>query len=204
MVWLLSQLNPSIPLLGAGVVSDVMRVAWDLSAGETLFQAPQAVGVALNFCGMGLFVSTLSRRARYSVVIVALLVALAMLLKWMTAAMLLKPQAAVHWLGPETLVGLAIGSVFLLMLLAIPLRPRSYFAAVIILAGALMSKLAGTYASLSSVLRLFNWPYGQLLNFTGLTLYLNEIWPLAALIFLLIYIERQRALDGALRMRDRL
>ena len=55
----------------------------------------------------------------------------------------------------------------------------------------------GDGLALREVLRLFDWPYGQLLQFTGLTLYLNEVWPLAALIFLFAYWWRQRSAETA-------
>ena len=117
---------------------------------------------------------------------------IAFFLKLFAAHALLRPQVAAHWHSEETLTGLAIGVGVLVPLSFLRLDRRIYIAAIFILAGGMLSKMAGSYPSLSEVLRLFDWPYGQLLHFTGLTLYLNEIWPLMATIFLFWYGWRQR------------
>ncbi|MEO6023644.1 MAG: VanZ family protein [Burkholderiales bacterium] len=200
-VWLISQLNPSIPFFGAGVVTDSTPPfddEYDYEYGtQPHADVPFALGTALNFCGLGLFVTTLMRNRFQALVAVQVLLGLAFSLKLTAAHALLRPQVVTEWHSDETLAGLAAGFVILLPLCFVRLNRRIYLAAVLILAGGLLSKLAGSYASLREVLRLFDWPYGQLLHFTGLTLYLNEVWPLAALIFLFAYWWRQRSAERA-------
>jgi hypothetical protein len=124
---------------------------------------------------------------------VPVLTGTAFCLKLFAAQVLLRPQVAAHWQSGETLTGLAIGVVALMPLSFVRLNLRIYLSAVLILAGGMLSKMAGSYTSLREVLRLFDWPYGQLLHFTGLTLTLHEIWPLMALIYLFWYWWRQRS-----------
>ena len=191
-VWLISQLNPSIPFFGAGVVTDFPPSYGDGYDGQPPSEIPFAVGTALNFCGLGLFVATLMHTRTLVLAAVPVLTGIAFCLKLFAAHALLRPQVAAHWHSEETLTGLAIGVVVLVPLSFLRLDRRIYVAAILILAGGMLSKIAGSYPSLSEVLRLFDWPYGQLLHFTGLTLYLNEIWPLLATIFLFWYGWRQR------------
>ncbi len=47
-----------------------------------------------------------------------------------------------------------------------------------------MSKMTSIYDAFDETLRLFDWPYGQLANFASLTRYLNEIWPLLVVLYL--------------------
>ncbi|MDQ3259854.1 MAG: VanZ family protein [Pseudomonadota bacterium] len=191
-LWLISQLNPSIPFFGAGVVTEIPPSYGEGHDAAPVSEIPFALGTALNFCGLGLFVLTLMRSRSHALVAVQVLTGVALCLKLFAAYLLLRPQVAAHWHSDETLTGLAIGFVVLLPLSFVRLNLRIYLAAVLILAGGMLSKMAGSYTSLREVLRLFDWPYGQLLHFTGLTLYLHEIWPLVALIFLFWCWWRQR------------
>jgi VanZ family protein len=194
-VWLISQLNPSIPFFGAGVVTDTMRGYDEGFDYQPVPDTPFALGTALNFCGVGLLVTTLLRVRSHALVFVQVLTGVAFCLKLVAANTLLRPEISAQWHSEETLTGLAIGFVALLPLSFLQLSLRIYLAAVLILAGGMLSKMAGNYVALSDMLRLFDWPYGQLLQFTGLTLYLNEIWPLVALIFLFWYWLRQQMID---------
>ena len=191
-IWLISQLNPSIPFFGAGVVTDFPPSYGDGFDGQPPSEIPFVVGTALNFCGLGLFVAALMHTRTLALAAVPVLTGIAFCLKLFAGYALLRPQVSANWHSEATLTGLAIGVVVLAPLSFLQLNRRIYVAAIFILAGGMLSKMAGRYTSLSEVLRLFDWPYGQLLHFAGLTLYLNEIWPLLAAIFLFWYSWRQR------------
>jgi VanZ family protein len=201
VVWLFSQLNPSVPFLGAGTVHEEAQVIFT-DYGEPS-EAPFALGTALNLCGVGMLVGTLARERLTGLAITQALVALAFCLKVLAAEILLKPAVIAEWRSHDTLIGLAAGSLLLLGLSAVPARWRTHVAAIVILAGAIMTKLAGHYGSTTEVLRLFAWSHGQLLNFAGLTLYLNEIWPILTLLFLIALLIRQRHAAPASAVADR-
>jgi VanZ family protein len=190
-LWFITQLNPSIPFLGAGNVINMLMEPWNNRADAAALWIPQAAGMALNFCGIALFISLLVQRALKPAWFAAVVLALALVIKTIAAVLLLKEPLIPHWLGRETIAGLAGGVVLLLIFSSLRRRQRLIVAGLIILAGGVMSKLAAIYDSPSEILRVFKWPYGQLLNFTSLTQFINEAWPLAALVYL-IYAHRHQ------------
>jgi VanZ family protein len=190
-LWFITQLNPSIPFLGAGNVISMLLEPWKSRADAAALWIPQAAGMALNFCGIALFISLLIQRALKPAWFAVGVLALALLIKSVAAVMLLKEPLIPNWLGRETLAGLIGGVVLLVMFSSLRRRQRLIVAGLIILAGGVMSKLAAIYDSPNEILRVFKWPYGQLLNFTSLTQFINEAWPLAALVYL-IYAHRHQ------------
>jgi VanZ family protein len=190
-LWFITQLNPSIPFLGAGNVMNMLLEPWNNRVDAAAFWIPQAAGMALNFCGIALFISLLIQRKLKPAWFAVGVLALALLIKTVAAVMLLKEPLIPNWLGRETIAGLAGGVVLLLLFSSLRRRQRLIVAGLIILAGGVMSKLAAIYDSPNEILRVFKWPYGQLLNFTSLTQFINEAWPLAALVYL-IYAHRHQ------------
>ena len=87
------------------------------------------------------------------------------------------------------------------ILLFMPLRKigrlgRIYLAFVLILAAALFSKIFGAYSAVDEFLRLFRWPHGQLASFATLTRFIHELWPFAAVVFLVaLFLHVRRAGD---------
>jgi VanZ family protein len=190
-LWFITQLNPSIPFLGAGNVINMLLEPWNSRADAASLWIPQAAGMALNFCGIALFVSLLIQRSLKPALFAVAVLALALLIKTAAAVMLLKEPLIPHWLGRETISGVVGGIVLLLIFSSLRRRQRLIVAGLIILAGGVMSKLAAIYDSPTEILRVFKWPYGQLLNFTSLTQFINEAWPLAAVAYL-IYAHRRQ------------
>jgi VanZ family protein len=183
VLWLIAQLNPALPFFGAGNIGGEGRPQ------EPMFL--QWVGVGLSICGFGLFVSALMHSASLRVTLV--LLSIALWLKFAMASMLLQPHFAEEWLSVGRVAGLTGG-----LLLFVPLRKRArpmrvYLALVTILAGALFSKIFGAYSPVDELLRLFRWPHGQLGSFATLTRFLHELWPVAAIAFLVaLFIHERR------------
>jgi hypothetical protein len=118
---------------------------------------------------------------------------LALWLKFATASMLLQPHFAEEWLSAGRVAGLAGGLMVFVPLRRLPRPVRIYLALLLILAGALFSKIFGAYAPVDEFLRLFRWPHGQLGSFATLTRFLHELWPLATIAFLIALFFRERA-----------
>jgi len=190
LVWLFVQLNPSIPFFSAGNIVDTLTAAWDETYSAPWFALPQTIAVALNVAGFGLFASTLLRPRVRPMPLVLGLLASGLALKLMAAGVLLKRPLMLEWLSGETLAGLAVGIAVIWPLARRGLRARSYAAAMLILAGGVLAKLAAIYDGFPAILALFAWSYGQLFNFASLTLFLNEFWPLAALACLFVMFVR--------------
>ena len=205
VIWLAAQLNPAIPFFEAGMLAFT-----DANAGETLnpngvalngglpnaydplILLPQVVGVALNVTAFALFVSLLTHPSRHRILHIMGILGAGFLAKLAMASMLLKTPQLVSSLSPATVIGVTSGLCIYLFFSGIRFRWRAFWAALFVFAGGVMVKLASVYAALDQALRLFNWPYGQLANFAGLTSWLNEIWPLAALVFLaIVFVSNQ-------------
>lgn len=185
VLWLIAQLNPALPFFGAGNIAP----ADDAAAS---FSVLESSGVALGVCGFGLFVSAILRGEQGSLRVTLVLLSIALWLKFLGASFLLQPHLTEDWVTSGRFVALAAGLAALAPLRRIPRAGRTYVAILAILAGDLLSKIFGAYSPLEELLRLFRWPYGQLANFTTLTRFVHELWPFAALTFLVALFLRDR------------
>jgi VanZ family protein len=184
-LWLIAQLNPTLPFFGAGNIA---------APGEALAYggALDAVSVALAIAGFGLFVSAILRGEAGTLRVTLVLLSAALWLKFLAASVMLQPNFAQEWVTSARFAGLAAGVLLLAPLRRLPRAGRLYLAILVLLAGALLSKIFGAYSALDELLRLFRWPYGQLGSFTTLTRFLHELWPFAALTFLTALFLRDR------------
>jgi VanZ family protein len=198
-IWFVAQLNPAIPFFEAGLISPTDPTNIDpalntaISAYDPLVLLPQAVGVALNVCAFALFVSLILHPKKSVSFNIGVVLIAGLLAKLTMAALLLKAPLIAASLSPATVIGLTSGLLFFLFFSRVGYRWRAFWATLFVFAGGVMTKLSSVYSALDETLKLFNWPYGQLANFTSLTRWLNEIWPLAALLFLAtIFIRTKR------------
>ena len=183
MLWLLAQLNPALPFFGAGDIA---------AEGGVEVAILQNAAVALSICGFGLFVSALMNAPTGSLRVSLVLLSAALWLKFLAATVLLKPHFSADWVSLGRLAGLAAGIAAFVPLRRLPRPGRLYLALLAILAGALFSKIFGVYSPREEFLRLFEWPHGQLGSFATLTRFLHELWPFAALVFLIALFLRER------------
>ena len=183
MLWLLAQLNPALPFFGAG------NIGGDPAGDPGVLQW---VAVGLSICGFGLFVSALMQIASGSLRVTLVLLSVALWLKFAAASMLLQPHFSEEWLSTGRVAGLVGGLVAFVPLRRMPRLGRIYLALLLILAGALFSKIFGAYSPVEEFLRLFRWPHGQLGSFATLTRFLHELWPVAAMVYLIALFFRER------------
>ena len=183
MLWLLAQLNPALPFFGAGNIGGEAHVETGIL---------QGIAVGLSICGFGLFISSLVQLPTGSLRVTLVLLSVALWLKFAMASVLLQPHFAEEWLSAGRIAGLAGGIAFFVPLRRMPRLGRIYLALVMILAGALFSKIFGAYSPVEDFLRLFRWPHGQLGSFATLTRLLHELWPVAAIIFLIALFFHER------------
>lgn len=185
ILWLIAQLNPALPFFGAGNIGGG-------DAGVVQMAILQWGAVALSLCGFGLFVSTLVRGNQGALRATLVLLSVALWLKFLGASLVLQPHFSDEWVSGGRAAGLAIGLLAFVPLRRLARAGRVYLALVMILAGALFSKIFGAYSALDEFLRLFRWPHGQLASFATLTRFLHELWPFAALVFLIALFLRER------------
>jgi VanZ family protein len=194
-VWMLSQVNPGIPLFAA-TFDPSLELAPDLAG--TLLQAAQS---AFNVIGVGLFLALLLRQRRTLGAAVLVLVAVALALKGIAAALLLKSAAWVLWLQPGTSLGVAAGALVLMLAIWLPHAVRTTLCAIALLSSLVAPLLVPDLWRARAPLALFDWPYGHLLNFNRLTHAVLVIWPMLASAYLLWLAGQpgwgQRASHGA-------
>ena len=193
VIWLLAQINPSVPFFEAGNMVNRLTASWRINPYDPLFLIPQIVGVGLNVCGFALFISILLKSGVRAIYVVAIVLALGLGLKLIAAGLMLKAPLLENWLGPASVLGLALGLFAALPLFSLQRHVRVFIALLLVFAGGLMSKMASIYDGFDAMLRLFDWRHGQLSNFARLTRYLHEVWPLMVLAFLAYCYVRRRA-----------
>ena len=180
-LWLTAQCNPGISLFAVnfepGLPGAVNAVTAAPDMASTMLEAAQS---ALQLVGMGLFLALLLRDRRHIGGAVLLLIGIALMAKGLAAWLLLKPAAWEAWLKPGVAIGIAAGSLALLLVAFMP-RPVQVAACAVALLSSLLLPFAGTdLGSMPAPLTLFNWRYGHLLNFNGLTHTVLLVWPIAA------------------------
>jgi hypothetical protein len=184
-LWMLAQLNPALPFFGAGDVGGQERIEIAILLW---------LSVAMAICGFGLFVSTLLKGEHGTLRVTLVLLSIALWLKFAAAPLLLQPHFSADWLNEGRIAGLTVGLLALVPLRRVARPGRIYLGLVLILAGALFSKIFGAYSPVEAFLRLFRWPHGQLGSFATLTRFLHELWPFAAVVFLsAIFVHDRRS-----------
>ena len=186
VLWLAAQVNPGIPLFSVTFDPEPGRL---LAAASTPPESAaiviEAAESAFQMLGVGLFLALLLRERRYVGGAALLLVGAAALVKGIAAAVLLKPAAWENWLTPGVSLGVAAGSLLLSMAIWVPRPAQVTLAAVALLSSLLATVFAPDLVYASAPIRLFNGPYGHLLNFNGLTHTVLLLWPAVASVFLL-------------------
>ena len=178
-LWLVAQANPGIPLFATTYdpAREPVAAAATVDFAAALLEAAES---ALQMLGVGLFVALLVRERRHVGAAVVALIVAALLLKGGAAAVMLKPAVWEGWLRPGLSTGVAAGALLLLFAIALPRPAMIAVCAVALLSSVGVPLFATDLVGASAPLTLFNWRYGHLLNFNGLTRTVMLVWPLAA------------------------
>ena len=189
-LWVIAQLNPALPFFEAGTIgAEGDELPWQV---EWPLLILQVIAVALSVCGFGLFASVLLKGPEGALRFTILLLTIALWLKFAAGSLMLKPHFSADWVNEARVIGMAAGLLIFIPVRNFPRAGRIYLAIVLVLAGALFARMIGDYSPLDDLVRLFNWPHGQLMTFASLTRYLHEVWPLLVLGFLIALFIRSR------------
>ena len=186
-LWFVSQLNPSLPLLGIVFFSD------GLNPVVHRFSLIGSLSVMCNFVSIGLLLMLLMRTAKAAFIATLVLLSATSVIKLLAAAVLLKPEALLQWLTAESVVGIGYGLFIVSASLLLAIRQIIPVCAFALAAGIFVAHLHAGDSRSSLALHLFSWHYGHLLNFTGLARITAELWPFAALGYLCLLVQRLRA-----------
>lgn len=189
VVWLVVQVNPGIPLFATmfDPATELPALPGVNTSGMTADVATalvEAAHSAFQLLGVGLFLALLLRERRFVGGAVLMLLAAAVMMKGLAAALLLNPIVFERWLRPGVSTGVAVGTLFLMFAIWLPRPAQVAIATVALLSSLLATLLAPELIFTRAPLALFNWSYGHLLNFNGLTHTVLLLWPVAASAFL--------------------
>jgi VanZ family protein len=195
LLWLVAQMNPGIPLFAMAFDNDSVTA---MGAAVVATPAPhdsadslvQAAASAFQVLGVGLFVALLLTRRRYAGTIVVAMIVGALVLKAFAALLMLRPNVWQTWIRLPLLAGIAVGAVLLRVAIAMP-RPVQ----VAVCAVALLSALGAPVLAPETLngpvpAALFDWHYGQLLNYNGLTRTALLLWPVLTAVWLFVLAGR--------------
>jgi VanZ family protein len=178
-IWLLAQVNPGIALFAA-TFDPSLELTRDLAG--TLLQAAQS---AFNVVGVGLFLALLLRQRRYLAGAGLVLIGVALILKGTAATVLLRATMWDNWLKPGVIVGVIAGAGALLLTTRLSRPVQTTLCAIALLSSLIAPLLAPDMWQARAPLAMFDWPYGHLLNFNGLTHAVLVVWPVLASCYLM-------------------
>jgi len=191
-LWLAAQINPAIPVFGAAFHPGAQ------AAYEPPIILIEAVQTASALIGIGLFADLMMRKRWLGGLALLTILALALVLKWAAAELLLKPHALALWLRPGHSLGLALGAMLLTALFWLPRQWKSIVAGIALLTSVLVYALVPDVLFAEVPLSIFALRFGHLLHLNGLTLAIAMIWPLLAtlVLFWRFGTERSKRIDG--------
>ncbi|HSV21125.1 MAG TPA: VanZ family protein [Casimicrobiaceae bacterium] len=176
-VWLVAQLNPGIALFAVTYDPRPLTVGLPVDGAALLLDA---AGSAFQLIGMALFVTLLMRERDDARGGVLLLIGAALLIKGFGAALLLKPAVWQTWIQPGVLIGIATGALLLPVAMTLPRPAQVATCGIALLASLGTPLLAPELITAPAPLAMFEWRYGQLLNYNGLTHAALMLWPILA------------------------
>ncbi len=187
-LWMFAQINPSLPMLGNIIISEAARQPFAPPPAAP-FGWLECTAIALNLVMLGCLLLTLVDKWSHAVTGLLLMLSTVALAKFVAAALLLKPWALLLWLNQEAITGMLAG---LLLLLAASRLPTSWLPLCATIAA--MSYLGLTLGMMDGamsapVMRMYNWKYGHLLTYNGLSQTILAAFPL----LMLGYLWRMRA-----------
>lgn len=182
-LWVLGQINPSLPMLGNVFITEVARQPFVSPLAEP-FGWWECAAVTLNLLMLGALLLTLLRVPRRVVSVLLVVLSGVALVKFIAAAILLKSWALLLWINGEAMLGMLLG---MTLLVAVLWLSR---AAMISAGGALaLSYFAIVNLVLDSngpaaAMTVYHWHYGHLLNYNGLAQTITLIFPVLLLFHL--------------------
>lgn len=191
-LWFFSQLDPSLPLLGIVFFSTGIQAQLAGLSADNAYRLLGPASVSLTLMSLGLLLMLLMRTHRSALAALALLVWVAALMKLVAASILLRSEAAFLWVSNEIVWAIILGAALVSLASLLPRRHVIKLCALTLVGTVLLALVKpGEMHSFLS-LRFFRWSDLQLIRYTGLSATVAEIWPYAALLYLLLVHARDR------------
>jgi hypothetical protein len=183
-LWLFAQLNPETLLFGTGDLRELFQSLPAELHPADLFIRIEAAVAACNLVAVGLLLATLAVPGRPVRVFLVALLAAALAVRTLAFAVLFSPASMMLWITPGALLGASAGLAIAFAAVLLPRALKLALAGLALMTATVLVNLAPANPYLAQSLQV--WRQGQFLNFNGLTHLISDLWPFAALAYLLI------------------
>jgi VanZ family protein len=177
MLWMFAQINPSLPMLGNVFITEV-PLPFFATVPDAPFSGWESIAVALNLLMVGALLLTLLRIRRHVVVGLVLMLSVVALAKFIAAALLLKSWALLLWLNSEAILGIIVGSLLITGVSWLRQSKLIWATALGALCYMVLANWVLDEGTPSAAMRLYQWRYGHLRNYNGLSQTVSLIFPL--------------------------
>src|SRR4029079_11447149 len=184
MLWLFTQLHPTAQLFGTGAYRSTFDLPVYFAHPPLLAFGSEAAVVMLNLLGVGLMLSALLRGGQRPILVSGIVIGAALVVKWITTALIVQMPTPLTWLTPGVLTGLLAGSILLFPAIHLPRPARLVVAAAVIAAATVAINLAPDNPYQSSPPQMLARGSSLFLSFSGIVRALAELWPLLAIGYL--------------------
>jgi VanZ family protein len=177
MLWMFAQINPSLPMLGNVFITEPAYRMF-VAMPEEPFNMWESLAVALNLLMLGALLLTLLRIRRHVVMGLVIMLSVVALAKFIAAALLLKSWALLLWLNGEALLGIVVGVLLITGIAWMPQTRLIWAAALGALSYVVLANWVLDSGTPSVAMRLYQWRFGHLRNYNGLSHTVSLIFPL--------------------------
>lgn len=184
LLWLFTQFHPTAQLFGTGAYRATFDLPVYFAHTPLLAFGSEAAVVTLNLLGVGLLLSTLLRGDQRPVLVSGIVIGGALVVKWITTALIAQMPMPLTWLTPGVLTGLAAGAILLFAAIHLPRTVRLGIAITCIAAATVAINLAPENPYQSSPPQMLMRGSSLFLSFSGIVRALAELWPLLAIGYL--------------------
>jgi VanZ family protein len=185
-LWFLLQINPTLPLFGV-LLPNQLGVNLGFASVNHV-SALELISAVLSLTTVGILLITIARSKRVLWISIASLILLALTVKFVAAALLLRPEAAFQWLSLEVLLAAVLGLVFIYALQKS--RWAVMYACGMAILFILLGRLNPNAADPTLTLYMFNKHFSQFLNYVSLSEIAAHVWPIISLVYFVVYGRR--------------
>ena len=182
-LWMFAHINPSLPMLGNVFISEVARAPFVVAQTKP-FNWMESMAVLLNLLMLGMLLLTLLRIRRQAVSTLLLVLCAVAVAKFTAAAILLKSWALLLWLNGEAMLGIFSGALLLIAVSGLSRTQLLKSAALVALGYWVLAHWILDSGEPSAAMRLYQWNYGHLLNYNGLSQTIAYVFPFLMLSYL--------------------
>ena len=191
-LWILVQFHPAPLALGSGDLREALGVPPLFAYTPQSYLRAEAGVAALAVTGVGLLVSVLMQPQRYAIPAIALTLVLTLTAKSIAAVTLARAAQWLQWMTPGVAAGTAGGIVLLALLLRLAPVVRAAISMLCVMAGVCIATATpeNPYQALPAFM--VSPQPTHLANFGHIVRALAQLWPLAAVIWLLALARAER------------